>query len=301
MGPIFQWLIGGLSIGLVYALFGVGYSLMFGVMRCLNIAHAGTFVLTAIFACRLSLLMAGHPWSAPVTLVGAIILGILINLIIYSVALQPLFRQAMVKLDVEMASFLATLGAYFIIQTIAVEVTDGQAVPLDVNMAKLGTVYLLGTPLPLKYVVVGAVVLLSLSAVVLLLHSPLGRRMRATANNRMLASVLGIDIRACQRIAMGLAGALAGLGGAMVAYLYGQASFGLSESFLVKAVIIGIVAGLGSLSGAAIVAVALGLIETATIDLIGSGWRDIASFVIVIAVLAIRPEGLFAKRQRLAT
>jgi branched-subunit amino acid ABC-type transport system permease component len=229
------------------------------------------------------------------------ILGAACNLAIHFVSLQPLFRRSLIKTNIEMASFLATLGAFFVTQTIAIEATGGQALSMNANMVSLGTITILGDPFPLKYLVVGATALLSLGVLSRILYSALGRRLRATAENRLLANVLGIDVQGSQRIAMAIAGAMAGLGGAMIAYLYGQASFGLAESFLVKAIIIGIVAGMGSINGALVVSVGLGIIENATVNLLGSAWRDIASFVVVIAVLAVRPNGLFARQKRLAT
>jgi len=301
MSTLLQSLIGGVSIGLVYGLFGVGYCLMFSVMRCINIAHAGTFVLCALACCSLSTRLDNSGWVIVPLVLATMLLGVICNLAIHVVSLQPLFRRSLIKTNIEMASFLATLGAFFVTQTIAIQATDGQAVSMNVNLVSLGTITLLGEQFPLKYLVVGITALISLAVLLRLLYSPLGRRLRATAENRLLANVLGIDIQSSQRIAMSIAGAMAGLGGAMIAYLYGQASFGLAESFLVKSIIIGIVAGMGSLVGALAVSVGLGIVETTTINLLGSGWRDIASFVIVIAVLAIRPQGLFARRKRLAT
>jgi branched-chain amino acid transport system permease protein len=270
-------------------------------MRCLNIAHAGTFVLAALVACLLSTSMGGTGWSVALAFLAAILVGIVLNLAVHLVALQPLMRSRIIRLDIEMGSFLATLGAFFILQTLALELTDGMAVPFNTISTGIGSTTVLGATLPLKYLVVAVAACASLAGVMAFMHSPRGRQLRATADNRMLASVLGIDIRAAQRLAMALAGGLAGLGGATIAYLYGQASFGLSEAYLIKSVVIGIVAGLGSLGGAAAVAIALGLVESFTTGLLGSSWRDTAAFIIVIAVLAVRPQGLFAKRQRLAT
>ena len=301
MNTAIQWIVQGMAVGLVYALFGVGYSLMFGVMRCLNIAHAGTFVLSALAACGISRWAGSSVFALPAVLLGSIALGIAVNLAVHQLALRPLLRPSRAKIDIEMASFLATLGAFFVLQTIAIEVTDGKAVALDLAAARLGAVRIAGANLPAKYLVAGAMALICLALVMWLLATPIGRRLRATADNRMLASVLGIDVEKTQRFAMALTGGLAGLGGATIAYLYGQASFGLSESYLVKAIVIGIVAGLGSVGGAAWVAVGLGIIETVTIGTVGSSYRDIASFVILISVLAIRPQGIFARRQRLAT
>lgn len=301
MTLILQWLITGLCVGLVYAMFSAGYSLMFGVMRCLNVAHAGVFMLCALIACKLSLLPVTGVLLHAAIILGPVLAGVVLSYGVHRLALHYLLRPGANTVDVEMASFLSTLGALFIIESIAIEWSDARAFNFNFDYLKLGSVDIAGVVLPLKYLAVGVAALASLALMDRVLKSPLGRRMRATADSRLLATVMGIDVRGTQQLSMVIAGALAGLAGVMIAYLYGQATYGLSHTFLLKAIVIGIVAGLGSVSGAMVVAVAIGVLEAATVQYLGSGWRDISLFLLVIIVLAIRPEGVFWKKQRAAT
>jgi branched-chain amino acid transport system permease protein len=301
MTVILQWLITGLCVGLVYAMFSAGYSLMFGVMRCLNVAHAGVFMLCALIACKLSMLPVQGIGLHAVIVGGTVLAGVLLSVAVHGLALHYMLRPGANTVDIEMGSFLSTLGALFIIESAAVEWSDARAFNFNFDYLKLGSANIVGVVLPLKYLAVGAAAVVSLLAMDRVLRSSLGRRMRATADSRLLATVMGVNVRRTQQLSMVIAGALAGLAGLMIAYLYGQATIGLSHTFLLKAIVIGIVAGLGSVTGAMVVALLVGVLEAATVNYLGSGWRDISLFVLVIIVLAVRPQGVFHREQRAAT
>jgi branched-chain amino acid transport system permease protein len=301
MNIIFQWLVTGLCVGLVLALFSVGYCIMFSVMRCLNLAHAGVFMLCALLACNLSMLPLFGFAKHAVIIGGPILAGIIFNLIVNFLALRYLLSPGAKPGVIETGSFLSTLGALIIINSIGIEWSDGKALSFDFNYLNFRAVNLDGVILPVKYLVVGAAAIVALIVTQVVLRSSLGKMMLAVADNRFLATVMGVPVRRIEMLAMVIAGALAGLAGTMIAYLYGQATVGLSQSFLVKAIVIGIVAGQGSIIGAMLIALGVGIIEAATIQYFGSGWRDISLFILVLIVLSIRPQGIFTRMQRIAT
>lgn len=301
MSSSLTWIITGLSVGFVYVLFSVGFNLTFAVMRCLNVAHASSFVVAALIACQMSFLDLPAPVLIPLILVVSTIAGVLCNLATQVLAIEPLLRRGTLRSNIEMASFLTTLGIFFIIESALLYLTNAQPLSFNAELLEIGSTSVLGIVLPNKYAVVGLGGALGLVAVMLLLRSKYGRYMRATADSRLLAGVLGINVRVTQRNAMIVAGALAGVAGVLIAYLYGQGSYGLAHVFLLKAIVIGIVGGLGSMTGATVVAIGLGIVEAGAVNYFGGAWQDATAFALIIIVLAIRPQGIFGLRERVQT
>lgn len=291
----------GISVGFIYLLFAVGFNLAFGVLRVLNVAHAAAFTSAALMACFVSNLPIPGSLMLPALVLASLGVAIIVNLATQFLAIEPLLRRNTARVNLEMASFLTTLGIFFVVESALLHLTNAQPLSFNPEVLPVDSLMIGTDTFPIKYFLVGAAALVSVTILILVLRTKFGRFMRATSDHRQLAGVIGINVKATQRLAMIAAGALAGLAGLFVAYLYGQASFSLGPNFLLKAIVIGIVGGLGSMAGAVVVAVSLGIIEAATVTYFGGAWQDIGAFALIIVVLALRPEGLFSKKARAQT
>ncbi len=288
MVEFLQFTFNGVVTGAIYALVGVGLTLGIGVARFFNFAQ-GQFVVLAGFV-GYTLAQHGTPFwlSLPLTFVVVALLG---------VALQMLFDK-FARNDT-LVVFLGTLGAGIVIEYSAVLIwgaNQQQITPPFTGNLNVGGVIMPTAQLMLM--AISAPVILGLY--ILLARTDLGRRLRACAENPEISGLLGVDVGRTMRLAVALGSGLAALAGVLLGSLFPFDAFG-GSTLLIKGIAVALVGGLGSVNGAVVCGLSLGLIETyATayglpigIYTFGSEWQDAYAFVLMIAVLAWRPRGLF--------
>jgi len=286
MTQFLQQLINGLSIGSVYALMAVGYSLVYSIMNFSNFAHGGVIMLGAYFG-YYYLTGAGLPF--PVAFIGAALTTCLLAVIIERGAYKPLRERK--------APFL-----YFIISAM------GTSIFLE-NMviATIGPTFrtypevLSRTPIQIGSVSIGRLdlAMFIISAVCLALlvffidHTKMGKAIQATAYNIKASALMGINTDLVIIIVFALGGFFAGIAGVLFGMkytVYPQIGIITNKSFIAA-----VFGGLGSLPGAVIGSILLGVIETITAGYFSSQYRDLIAFVLLIAILIFRPRGLMGK------
>jgi branched-chain amino acid transport system permease protein len=283
-----QQLLNGLFLGSIYALFAVGYTLVFGVLDILNLAHQAVFMLAAFAA--LALVERGLPLWAGIcaATLGAGVLG----LVLERVAFRPLRGRA----DSNISGLISSLAAATIFEAIAAQLFGP-----DISRFPFGTVAdrnlsLFGVTVSvLQLEIAGTAVALMAGLTLLLAKTPLGRKIRAVAESPRSARTLGIDVDRIIAMSFFLSSALGGAAGVLFGLAFNSISPDVGRSIELKGLAVIIVGGMGSVPGAVVAGLLLGLLEVFTVSWIGSSYRDAIFFVALFLVLLARPRGLFGR------
>ncbi len=280
---ITQATINGLIVGLLYLLMAVGFTLVFGIMRMVNFAH-GEFYMLGAFGAYFFTTSLHLPFLAAVglTLAGSIIFGGLLEWLI----LKPFRRD-------ELNGMIVTIGMAMILQNLALIIFGPD--PLSMPAVAEGTLEIAGIVIPNSrvYVVGFAAVVLALLYVFLKYSRP-GRALRAVVEDFEIASIQGIRARIYYPLGFGLGVGLASVAGALMAPLFSVSPF-VGATPLLKAFIVVVLGGLGSIPGAAFAGLVLGLIESYASLFFSSSTADMVIFAIVMVMLVMRPKGLLGK------
>jgi branched-chain amino acid transport system permease protein len=283
-----QAVLNGLLTGSLYALIGMGMALIFGVMRIVNFAH-GAFMMLGMYATwvlfdRLHV----NPYLG---FLAAAALLFVVGFATYEALLRRVAERS------DFMQILLTLGLSLIIKD-GVQLVFGADyqqinIPLlDINL-HFGSHISLNAPWLLSF---GITVVLAIGMFLFVMKSRFGRALRAIAQNRYAASLMGIDVLRIQALSFGLGLAAVGMAGGLllpVFYLYPD----VGDQFTLKAFVIVVLGGMGSIEGAAIAGVVLGVVESLTSLYWGNEWALVVDFVIFLGVLSLRPSGLFGSQR----
>jgi len=282
---LLQLTLNGLTLGLIYALIAVGLSLIFGVMEIINFAH-GELLMLGAFAMAFALPVMGLLyWPALAT---AILATMLIGWVIYELLLVRL------RTDEFERSILVTLGLSIIIIHVMQYIFTATPRLVDTQYGfegvEIGSIRITWTR------VIGAAASLAAfgGLYAVLRHTQFGRAMRAIAQNREAALMVGIQPKVVARNAVVLATGLCGLAGAAIAPIQLVTPY-MGQFLIFKAFALVIIGGLGNIPGAIVAAIGLGLIESWIGGFFEIAWQEASVFVIMIVVLFLRPDGLFKR------
>jgi branched-chain amino acid transport system permease protein len=275
----------GLLLGSMYALYGIGLSLIFGVMRLVNLAHGDFIVLSAYLALLLTETLGLSPFLA-LLVVAPLMFGV--GLLLQRRVLNRTLGKG------PMPALLITFGISIILQNLLLVGFSADSQRLSVGALETASVRLGTTALgvlPLLTFAITVLVLLSLQA--LLSRTNLGRALRATSDDPVTAELMGINSKQVYGWAMGMSLALVAVAGVLLGI---RTTFGPSDGparliFAFEAVIIG---GLGSLWGTFAGGLLLGVAQSLGASL-NPGWFQLSGHLLTLLVLALRPTGLFAR------
>jgi branched-chain amino acid transport system permease protein len=286
---LIQQIVNGLFIGSVYALFALGYTLVFGVLDILNLAHASIFMLGAFVT--LVLVLKGTPlWLA---VLGGALAGGLLGVLLDRVAFYPLRRRA--------AGPLAPLISSIAVSIIYVAAANGYFGP-DVRHYPFETVR---TPVitlgPATFTVLQLTIFLASIALMiglqfLLRRSRLGAAIRAVAENPRAAQLMGIDLEAVYAQTFFIASALGAVAGILFSLNFNAVSSNMGSTVELKGLAVIILGGMGSIPGSLLGGLLIGLSEVFAVGYLSSGYRDAIVFAILFLMLIVRPSGLLGRR-----
>lgn len=282
-------LIDGALLGGLFAITALGLSLVFGVMRLINLVHGELVVLGAYLALELGRHGGVDPLLAIV--VAAPVLFV-IGAPVYRLLLGPLMGKG------PEAPLLTTFGLSVIAQNLFIVGFSGDTQSLQAPYAN-SSFAVLGITVPSMYAIAfGAALVLCGCVHFLLTRTGLGRAIRASAEDAEAASALGVDVRRVNAFVYGLAAACAAVGGVLVGLMF---SFTPTSgiTYLLTGFIVVVLGGLGSVKGTLLGGLLLGVIESVGAAFVGDGYRDFIGFVAFLVILSLRPQGLFG-RVRLA-
>ena len=282
---LLQIVVNGLLLGAIYALFSSGLTLIWGMMNVINFAH-GEFVMLGMFAAWLTQrYLAGGPLVF--TLTAAVVL-FLIGVVIYVAIIRDVMRGPM------LAQILATFGLalllrYAVFWAFSPDVRTLPAGALDYTL-DLGGI-LIRLPRLVAGLVAGA---LALGMHLLLTRTALGSRLLAVAEDRQAAMLMGIRPDRLQALAWGLAAASAGIAGALMATFFPFSPL-TGETYALTAFVVVTLGGFGSVPGAMLAGLIIGLIEQVSAYEIGPIYQDVVVYGLFVALLWFRPQGLLGK------
>ena len=288
-----QQLLNGLFLGSIYALFAIGFTLVFGVLDRLNLAHSAVFTAGAFVGIEL---VTRGQLSIWLTLPLVLVVGALLGLIIERVAFRPLRNRH----DAHFAGLISSiaLGAMFLALLQARYGPDTTRFPPDAfpdARFQVGNAVVSVLQVVILLVSLGLMVGLAM----LVQRSKLGRGMRAIAENPHAARVLGVNVERVTSVTFAISSALGAMAGVLFALNVNTAQIAMGFNIELKGLAVIIVGGMGSLPGALVGGLLVGLAEVLAVMYVGSSWRDVVAFGLLFAILLLRPQGLFgAKRVR---
>ena len=283
-----QLLLNGLVLGVIYALIAMGLSLIFGVLEIINFAHGEFYMLGAMAAYfAVERVHLGY-WA---TIVAVTIGALCVGWVLYEALLARLAGSGFER------SILVTLGLSMVLQNGAVFLFTTTPKMLQ-TADTYSNVTIGGARIALLRVLALGIGVVAYAGLHLMLHrTQVGRAMRGVAQNRDAALMVGIDPRAVSRLAVVVGIGLSGLAGAALAPVYAVHPL-MGFAFVFKAFAIIIIGGLGNVSGAAVAALALGVLESVMGGFLPQVVVDALSFGAMILVLLVRPQGLFGRGVR---
>jgi len=276
-------LFNGIGISAIYVLIALGFTLIFGIMRVVNFAH-GEFAMLGGFALLFLYHRLGIPYWIALP-VGALVVGAA-GLLAEQFLFRPLYGQ-------ELQGMIASLG-------LSVALSEAAVILFDVYQRNIPTPFsavieIGGFPLPQDRLIVLAVAVAALAGFWLFVrYTRIGLALRTVAQDREMAEAQGIDARATYRVTFFLAATLAALGGELFAQIYALSPY-MGATPLGKAFTIVIIGGLGSVPGAALGGILLGMSESFLNTFYGASLAQFASFGAIILLLILRPWGLLGR------
>jgi branched-chain amino acid transport system permease protein len=293
-----QQLINGITLGSIYGLIAIGYTMVFGIIGMVNFAHGDVFMVSAFIALIAFLLLTTIGVSSLavtlfVMLLAAMLFTSFVNWAIEKVAYRPLrgsFRLAPLISAIGMSIFLSNF----------VQVTQGprnkSIPPLVRGEFEVMNAHGYAVTLSIKQLIIwGITAVLLIAFWYLVSKTQLGRAQRACEQDQKMAALVGVDVDRTISMTFVIAAALAAVAGAMYVMYYGVVSF--SDGFTpgVKAFTAAVLGGIGSLPGAVIGGILIGLIETFWSAYFSTDYKDVAAFSVLAITLIFLPQGLFGR------
>jgi branched-chain amino acid transport system permease protein len=280
-----QSLISGILIGGVYALIGIGLTIIFGVMRVINFAHGDIMMIGMYLTYNLFTLLGIDPYVSVLVciplmfLFGGFLQKIFINRVLNALPQNQILLTIGLGLIMSNTMMLIYTSDYKILST-----TYSSS---SVSIAGISV----SEPLAISFVITAII-----TAILywFLLKTDTGQAIRATAQDREAAQLMGINVKKMSIIAFGLGASLAGTAGALISptyYIFPQ----VGSTFTLKAFVITVLGGMGSVLGATLGGIIIGIAESMGAVYISSGWKDVVVFVLFLLVLLFKPAGLMGK------
>jgi len=297
-----QQLVNGLTLGSIYALVALGYTMVYGILGLINFAHGEVVMIGALSSLTFIRLLADSGLPGPVVVLIGLVFAALVCMVlgftIERVAYRPL-RNAP-----RLAPLITAIGVSIVLQQLAMLIwgRNYHSVP---TLLPAGSHEVLGALITDVQVIIIAVAALTMAGLMLLVNrTRLGRAMRATAENPAIASLMGVDANRIISLTFVIGSALAALAGVLVSANYGIAHYHMGFILGLKAFTAAVLGGIGNLAGAMVGGVLLGVIEALgagyigdlTGGVLGSNYQDVFAFFVLIVVLIFRPSGLMGEK-----
>jgi branched-chain amino acid transport system permease protein len=299
---LLQQVLNGLILGSLYALVALGYTMVYGILELINFAHGEIVMLGALVSVTVlaALTAAGVPvaLALPLALAAAVAVCVSTGVLVERVAYRPL-RNAP-----RLAPLITAIGVSIVLQNLAMIIWGRQYLSfppvLDIQIFELH-----GATVTNVQILIVAVAGVTMAGLLLLVQrTRLGRAMRATAQNREVAGLMGVDVNRVIAATFAVGSALAAVAGLLIAAYYGIAHYNMGFMLGLKAFSAAVLGGIGNIPGALLGGLLLGVIESLgagyigdlTGGFLGSHYQDIFAFFILILVLNFRPSGLLGER-----
>lgn len=284
MITFWQLALNGLMLGGLFAIVSIGLTLIFGIIRVVNFAH-GEFLMLGMYVVYLGVTGFGiHPYfAAPPLIVGLFIVGLLVQRFLIQPLLDARDHHVQIFATVGLSIALINLALLVFGADIHSTPSSGTRVPVQIGPFRL---------LQGQIVMFACGVLLVILLHFFLTRTHLGRGIRATAQNRAAAQLMGVDVNRIYMVTFGIGLACVGLAATLVAPMYPVAPT-TGVSFVLIAFVVVVLGGMGSVWGAFIGGMIIGLIDSMSGYYIAPSLKEVVMFLLFLAILILRPTGLF--------
>jgi branched-chain amino acid transport system permease protein len=283
---LLQQLVNGLMLGAAYSLVAIGYSLVFGVLKLVHLAHGEVFMMGAFIGLQTMLWLKVSPFIALIAAAaGSAVVGMLLELIA--------FRRIRRVGGHFLAPMVSTLGAALVLQEIATKIFGSE--PTGFPQADAPLTWQLG-PVQVSSIQIFILVVSLVSMYVLHLlvaHTRYGMAMRAVSESPVIASTLGINPDNVILLTFAVASALGGVAGVLLGLSFNSISPYIGIDMGIKCMAVMLIGGLGNIYGAMLGGLLLGAVEVLSVAYLASSYRDAFAFALMIIIILWRPQGLF--------
>ena len=293
-----QQLVNGLVLGSFYALVALGYTMVFGVVKLLNFAHGdlymtGAFAGFLVFSAIAGIVGPGWFGVAVSILLSMIAVGFL-GVVIERIAYSPMLKAPRLSI------LITALAVSLVLQNGILTLSNGQVLPFSPKLGfagiNIGDIFINYKQIALA----GTAAVLMLGLELFVSRTQYGRAMRAVSVDKDMSELMGIDVNRIIAVTFFLGSALAAAAGTMAGAYYGSIWYFMGFLIGLKAFTAAVIGGIGSIPGATLGGLVLGLLESfgTQIPGIGSEWKDVFSFSVLILVLVFKPTGLLGKSEQ---
>lgn len=284
-----QQVLNGIVVGSVYGLFALGFTLLFGVNHIMNMAHGSVFMWGA-FAGLFVMLKLDAPIY--VSLLAGMLAGGMVSILLELLAFRPLRRRQ----APEFSAIVSSIGADLVLLSIAQKVSNTAIMRFPFDAFPIVFFTFIGLRIQLlQLVIVGLVIVMVVGLVWYLYRTSFGLRIRAVAYAEQTSRLLGINPGPVNLQVFFISGALAGMAGVLIGLVFNSVHFAMGEPLLLRAFVIIILGGLGSIPGALIAGLAIGIVQTLSVAYVSSGFAEAIVFLALFIVIVVRPTGLFGQ------
>jgi len=292
-----QQLINGLALGAVYALIALGYTMVYGILQLINFAHGEVYMIGAY----LGIIVFGAltawgltAYSLPLALLATVLVSMAFCAVygaaIERVAYRPLRNAA------KLAPLISAVGMSIILQNVVMLAQGKEYKNLPPQLPSAGFDVFGANVSPVQMFILSASILIMIVLHLFIAKTRLGKAMRATSQDRVMAGLVGININQVISVTFMIGSALAAVAGVMVTLYYGVVHFFMGYLAGIKAFTAAVLGGIGSIPGAMLGGFMLGLIENFGASYVSSVYKDAFAFVVLIITLIIRPAGLLGQK-----
>ena len=304
MDILLQQIINGLTLGSIYAVVALGYTMVYGIIQLINFAHGEVVMVGAMVAFSVITTLAGAaPGLNPVVIVfaGALVavpVCMALGYTLERIAYRPL-RNAP-----RLAPLITAIGVSIILQHVAMLIWKRNPIAFPQIIPTLTFEIAGATITGVQIVIIAGSAAMMCALLVLVHRTKLGIAMRATSQNPQVAGLMGIDVNRVIALTFVVGAALGAIAGVMVGTYYGIAHYTMGALLGLKAFSAAVLGGIGNLGGAVLGGILLGLVEALgagyigdlTNNWFGSNYQDVFAFIVLILVLVFRPSGLLGER-----
>ncbi len=292
-----QQLINGLALGAVYALIALGYTMVYGILQLINFAHGEVYMIGAYLGIIvLGVLTAWGltAYSLPLALLVTVLVSMAFCAV-YGAAIERIAYRPLRNAS-KLAPLISAVGMSIILQNVVMLAQGKEYKNLPPQLPSTGFTIFGANVSPAQMFILSASVLIMIVLHLFIAKTRLGKAMRATSQDRVMAGLVGININQVISITFMIGSALAAVAGVMVTLYYGVVHFFMGYLAGIKAFTAAVLGGIGSIPGAMLGGFMLGLIENFGASYISSVYKDAFAFVVLIITLILRPAGLLGEK-----